>query len=328
MTFVTGQITLEVLDLCMYFPVKFGLMQRKAGMIKAVDGVNFFIRKNESFALVGESGCGKSTLVRCVLGIYKPTSGRILFEGQEITGPDKNMKEIRRKMGFVFQDPFSSLNPRQTAKSIVADPIRIHRLSKNKKEMDERVTELFEMVGLDPSMADRFPHEFSGGQRQRIAIARALATSPSFIVLDEPVSALDVSIQAQILKLLMELKEKQGLTYLFVSHDLAVVQYISDRVGVMYMGKIVEIATATDIFANPLHPYTQALLSAVPSPDPKHERKKKIVFLKGEPPNPMDPPSGCIFHTRCPEVRAECKKQAPMPQWVNSNHMVSCFLYI
>ena len=318
--------TLEVKDLKMYFPVTKGLLRRKIADVKAVDGVSFSIRRGETLGLVGESGCGKTTVGRCVIRLYRPTSGSIIFEGQDIsTLPEGQVRPLRRRMSIVFQDPFGSLDPRQSIGSIVGEPLKIHRLVQNKNQYRERIAELFRLVGLDPSMVDRYPHELSGGQRQRVAIARALAGEPSLIICDEPVSALDVSIQAQIINLLKELQERiAGLTYLFISHDLWVVQYVSTRVAVMYLGRIMEIADAKELYENPLHPYTQALLSAVPLPDPELERKRQPIVLEGETPSPLNPPGGCRFHPRCPKARPECREVEPVLVPVGEDHQVAC----
>lgn len=314
----------EVEDLKMYFPINRGLLQRHVGDIKAVDGVSFFIRKNETLGLVGESGCGKTTTGRCILRLYQPTAGTINFNGTDISKmKEKKLKPLRRNMGAIFQDPFSSLNPRQTAGSIVSDPLKVHNMA-SKSEMDDMITRLFKMVGLDPRMTDRVPHEFSGGQRQRIGIARALACQPSLVICDEPISALDVSIQAQIINLLEELQERLGLTYLFIAHDLAVVQHISDRVAVMYLGRIMELTDSEELYENPLHPYTRALLSAVPLPDPKAEKTRHRIVLKGEVPSPANPPSGCHFHPRCELATSDCKVEIPPLRDVGNGHYVSC----
>ena len=266
----------------MYFPVTKGLLKKVVANVKAVDDVSFTIKRGETLGLVGESGCGKTTVARCILRLYRPTAGQIIFEGQDISSwPKKKIRPLRQKMQLIFQDPYSSLDPRQSAGNIVGEPLTIHQLTKNNDEYKQRLAELFRMVGLDPGMADRVPHEFSGGQRQRIGIARALASNPSFIVCDEPISALDVSIQAQVINLLQELQERLGLTYLFVAHDLSVVRHISDRVAVMYLGRIVEITDWKALYENPLHPYTKALLSAVPIPDPVVEEKRERIILTG-----------------------------------------------
>jgi peptide/nickel transport system ATP-binding protein len=321
-------VLLEVRDLKMYFPVTRGLLRRKVAEIRAVDGVSFKLRRGETLGLVGESGCGKTTVARCVLRLYQPTAGQIIFEGQDIAGwPRQRVRTLRRRIQLIFQDPYSSLDPRQTAGSIVGEPLKIHRLVDSEKEYQRRVAELFELVGLDPAMKDRVPHEFSGGQRQRIGIARALASNPSLIVCDEPISALDVSIQAQIINLLEELQAKLGLTYLFIAHDLSVVRHISDRVAVMYLGRIVEVADWRSLYENPLHPYTRALLSAVPIPDPAVERKRERIILKGEVPSLLYRPSGCSFHPRCPEATEECARLNPELREVGEGHEVACLKY-
>jgi oligopeptide/dipeptide ABC transporter ATP-binding protein len=314
----------EVKNLKMYFPITRGLLRRKVGDIKAVDDISFDINKHETLGLVGESGCGKTTTGRCILRLYQPTSGSIIFSGIDISKlPERKIKEHRRDMGVIFQDPFGSLNPRQSAGGIVGDPLKIHHMASG-KELKDKVVELFELVGLDPSMMDRVPHEFSGGQRQRIGVARALACSPSLIVCDEPISALDVSIQAQIINLLEELQEKLGLTYLFIAHDLAVVQHISDRVAVMYLGRIMELTDSAELYNNPLHPYTKALLSAIPIPDPLAEKTRTRIVLKGEVPSPVNPPPGCHFHPRCSLAIKECSEARPPLRDVGNNHYVAC----
>ncbi len=319
-----NDIIVQVKDLKMYFPITRGLLRRHVGDIKAVDEVSFEIKKHETLGLVGESGCGKTTTGRCVLRLYQPTSGSIIFSGIDISNvPESKIKNHRRDMGVIFQDPFGSLNPRQSAGSIVGDPLKVHQMAYG-KELKDRVVELFKLVGLDPSMMDRVPHEFSGGQRQRIGVARALACSPSLIICDEPISALDVSIQAQIINLLEELQEKLGLTYLFIAHDLAVVQHISDRVAVMYLGRIMEITDSTELYENPLHPYTKALLSAIPIPDPIAERTRTRIILKGEVPSPVNPPPGCHFHPRCSLAIPECSQARPPLRDVGNGHFVSC----
>ncbi len=289
-------------DVRMHFPVTSGIIfQRKVADVKAVDGVSFGIRRGETLGLVGESGCGKTTLGRIILMLYRPSSGEITFEGQELTRMKAgNIRRMRRRMQMIFQDPYASLNPRMTIGSIIAEPIVIHSLAKSRNERRERVQELMRIVGLNPYYANRYPHEFSGGQRQRIGIARALAVQPTFIVADEPVSALDVSIQAQIINLLEELQDSFGLTYLFIAHDLSVVRHISDRVAVMYLGKLMELTDRRELYENPLHPYTRALLSAVPIPDPAIEAKRERIILTGDVPSPMHPPPGCVFNTRGP----------------------------
>lgn len=317
---------LDIRDLKMYFPVTRGLLRRKVADVKAVDGVSFKLKKDETLGLVGESGCGKTTIGRCVLGLYKPTEGRIFFEGEDIaTFTEKRLRQVRSNMALIFQDPYSSLDPRQSAGSIVGEPLKIHQMSGSKREYNDRVEKLFRVVGLDPSMTNRFPHEFSGGQRQRIGVARALACDPDLIVCDEPISALDVSIQAQIINLLEELQDRvQGLSYLFIAHDLSVVRHISDRVAVMYLGHIVEICKARILYENPLHPYTRALLSAVPIADPFVEESRERIILKGEVPSPLNPPSGCPFHPRCFMAVEECSQTLPELRDIGEGHEVAC----
>jgi len=316
----------EVEGLKMYFPVRRGIFQRRVADVKAVDGVSFNIKRGETLGLVGESGSGKTTTGRCVLMLNKPTSGRIRFEGKEISRlREGKIRPMRRRMSLVFQDPYGSLDPRQSAGSIVGEPLIVHHLVGNKQEYQDRIDELFTLVGLDPSMAERVPHEFSGGQRQRIGLARALAGEASMIICDEPVSALDVSIQAQIINLLEDLQEKLGLTYLFIAHDLSVVRHISDRVAVMYLGRIMEVTNHRDLYENPLHPYTKALLSAVPVADPILERKRERIILKGEVPSPLNPPSGCSFHPRCAQATKECSQSLPSMRDMGGGHKVACF---
>ena len=321
-----GERILEVRDLRMYFPVTSGIIfQRKIAEIKAVDGVSFSIMKGETLGLVGESGCGKTTAGRCILQLYHPTGGDVLFEGERLNDLSaREMVPFRRKMQVIFQDPYGSLNPRMTCRDIVGEPLVVHKLTSGKGEYNDRVAELLTVVGLNPFMADRYPHEFSGGQRQRIGIARALAVNPSFIVCDEPVSALDVSIQAQVINLLEELQDQFDLTYLFIAHDLSVVRHISDRVAVMYLGHIVEIADKEELHENPLHPYTRALLSAVPIPDPVAESKRERMVLTGDVPSPMNPPEGCVFHTRCPIAIEDCQLRMPELREVSERHWVAC----
>ena len=304
---------LSVSDLTVHFPVTRGVViQKQIGSVKAVDGVTFELRRGETFGLVGESGCGKSTTALAILRMLEATAGRILFEGRDITKLGASeMRPIRRRIQMVYQDPFGSLNPRMRARDIIGEPLVVHDLAHDRVAYRERVRDLMDLVGLLPDMADRYPHEFSGGQRQRIGIARALALEPSLIICDEPVSALDVSIQAQVVNLLMDLQEQLGLTYLFIAHDLAVVRHISDRVGVMYLGRLVEVASRDELFANPRHPYTQALLAAVPIPDPVREAGREHEFIKGEVPSVQNPPPGCRFHTRCPKAMARCRKDDP-----------------
>tara|TARA_Y100000588_G_scaffold284815_1_gene302460 strand:- start:177 stop:1208 length:1032 start_codon:yes stop_codon:yes gene_type:complete len=324
---VNGNDTLvEVKDLKMYFPVTSGIiLQRKIADVKAVDGVTFNIKKGETLGLVGESGCGKTTTGRAILQLYKPTSGSIIFEGKDLTElSGSEMRAMRREIQVIFQDPYGSLNPRMTCGDIVGEPLTVHKLTDSKAEYRDRVAELLTVVGLNPYMADRYPHEFSGGQRQRIGIARALAVNPKFIVCDEPVSALDVSIQAQVINLLEELQEQFDLTYLFIAHDLSVVRHISDRVAVMYLGHIVELADRNELYENPLHPYTRALLSAVPIPDPIVEAGRERIILTGDVPSPMNPPAGCVFHTRCPVAIDDCQAEMPELREVSPGHWVSC----
>jgi peptide/nickel transport system ATP-binding protein len=317
---------LDIRDLKMYFPVTRGLLRKKVADVKAVDGVTFKLKRGETMGLVGESGCGKTTIGRCVLRLYEPIGGQILFEGEDISSvPESKMRHIRRDIALIFQDPYGSLDPRQSAGNIVGEPLKIHHITSSQSEYKDRVEQLFRLVGLDPSMIDRFPHEFSGGQRQRIGVARALSCEPSLIVCDEPVSALDVSIQAQIINLLQELQEGiKGLTYLFIAHDLSVVRHISHRVAVMYLGRIVEITKSRILYENPLHPYTKALLSAVPIADPFVEEKRERIILKGEVPSPLNPPSGCSFHPRCFMAIPECSQTVPTLRDVGGGHEVAC----
>jgi len=317
---------LDIQDLKMYFPVTRGLLRRKVADVKAVDGVSFQLKRDETLGLVGESGCGKTTIGRCILGLYKPTAGSIIFQDEDIANfPEKKLRQVRNKMALIFQDPYSSLDPRQNAGSIVGEPLKIHNMVMNASEYRDRVEELFHIVGLDPSMTDRFPHEFSGGQRQRIGVARALACDPDLIVCDEPISALDVSIQAQIINLLEELQDSvKELSYLFIAHDLSVVKHISDRVAVMYLGRIVEICKAKELYDNPVHPYTRALLSAVPIADPVVEETRERIILKGEVPSPLNPPPGCPFHPRCFMAIPECSQTVPPLRDIGDNHQVAC----
>ena len=319
---------LEVKNLKMYFPVGSGFLSRKpVGYVKAVDDVSFTVKRGETLGLVGESGCGKTTTGRCILQLYKPTAGQVIFDGQDLTSMNtKTMRGMRREMQVIFQDPYSSLNPRMTAGNIIGEPLIVHGLVANKTEYRDKVADLLTNVGLNPYMADRFPHEFSGGQRQRIGVARALSVSPKFIVADEPVSALDVSIQAQIINLLEDLQEQFNLTYLFIAHDLSVVRHISDRVGVMYLGHMVEMAERNEIYRNPIHPYTKALLSAVPIPDPVLDAQRERVLLTGEVPSPLNPPSGCVFHPRCPVANDTCSQILPELREVETNHHSACIL--
>jgi oligopeptide transport system ATP-binding protein len=319
---------LEVNNLTMHFPLTQGIIfQRQVGAVKAVDDVSFQVYEGETLGLVGESGCGKSTTGRAILQLYKPTAGEVLFDGQDLTKLDGGaMRRMRRHLQMIFQDPYASLNPRMTVGSIISEPMQIHNLVP-KNQRNQRVQELLETVGLNPYFANRYPHEFSGGQRQRIGVARALAANPQFIVADEPVSALDVSIQAQIINLMEELQEEFNLTYLFIAHDLSVVRHISDRVAVMYLGKVAELADRNALYDDPLHPYTKALLSAVPIPDPVIEKKRERIILTGDVPSPINPPSGCVFHTRCPYVMDVCRKVTPRFVDQGGGHYVACHLY-
>ena len=321
-----SDILVNVQGLKMYFPVTAGLIfQRKIADVKAVDGLSFSVKKGETLGLVGESGCGKSTTGRAILQLYRPTAGSVTFGGTELTKLGTGeMRRMRRRMQMIFQDPYASLNPRMSVGSIIGEPLQIHGLAKGSKARKERIQELMRVVGLNPYYANRYPHEFSGGQRQRIGIARALAVEPDFIVADEPVSALDVSIQAQIINLLEDLQTQFGLTYLFIAHDLSVVRHISDRVGVMYLGKMMELADRNELYENPLHPYTKALLSAVPVPDPSVERTRERIILTGDVPSPLRPPSGCVFHTRCPIAIEECRQSIPEWRDVGGGHLVAC----
>jgi len=319
-----NDVLVEVKNLKMYFPVLKGILRRRVADVKAVDDISFTIRKGETLGLVGESGCGKTTTGRCVLRLYRPTAGSISFEGKELANlPGRKVKPFRRRMSLIFQDPYGSLNPRQSAGSIVGEPLKIHHIV-DSSEYQDRVDELFRTVRLDPSMTDRVPHEFSGGQRQRIGIARALAAEPAFVICDEPISSLDVSIQAQIINLMQELQAQLGLTFLFIAHDLSVVRHISDRVAVMYLGHIVEITDSKTLYDNPLHPYTKALLSAVPIPDPFVEEKRERIILAGDVPSPVNPPPGCNFHPRCPVAIAECSQTVPPLRAIRADHEVAC----
>jgi oligopeptide transport system ATP-binding protein len=324
-----GQPLLDVRDLKMHFPITRGIIfQRQVGAIKAVDGVDFTMYKGETLGLVGESGCGKSTTGRAILQLYRPTDGHVFFEGVDITQTKgEDLRKMRRRMQMIFQDPYASLNPRMTVGSIIGEPLEVHNIGSNKKERQERVQELLKTVGLNPYFVNRYPHEFSGGQRQRIGVARALAVNPAFIVCDEPISALDVSIQAQIINLLEDLQDELGLTYLFIAHDLSVVRHISDRIAVMYLGKIVELADRDELYENPMHPYTQALLSAVPIPDPVIENQRKRIILEGDVPSPANPPRGCNFSTRCPRVMDICRTEDPPFVEYKPGHSAACYLY-
>lgn len=321
------EVLVSVRGLKKHFPITAGvIVQRQVGAVKAVDGVSFDILKGETLGLVGESGCGKSTTGRTLLQLYKPTEGSVVFEGRELTTmQSEELRKMRRRMQMIFQDPFASLNPRMSVGRIVSEPLRIHKTITGKREQQEYVEHLLEKVGLNPYFVNRYPHEFSGGQRQRIGVARALALEPSFIVADEPISALDVSIQAQVVNLLEELQDELNLTYLFIAHDLSMVRHICDRVAVMYLGKIVELADSDELYENPLHPYTQALLSAVPVPDPTVEERRQRVILTGDVPSPANPPTGCNFNTRCP-VRFDLCYEEPDPELIefSPGHWVAC----
>ncbi len=320
-----GEPLLQLEDLKVYFPVKSGIvLDRHVGDVRAVDGVSLTIARGETLGLVGESGCGKSTIGRAILRLYEPTAGRIVFDGRDITHlGERELRPLRRRIQMVFQDPFASLNPRHSVGRIVGEPLRVHGLA-SRSEATRRVRELLALVGLPPDAVGRYPHEFSGGQRQRIGVARALALNPELLVCDEPVSALDVSIQAQIVNLMERLQEELGLTYLFIAHDLAVVRHISNRIAVMYLGRIVEVAPADDLYDNPLHPYTITLLSAIPIPDPEIERGRAAIRVEGDLPSPADPPAACRFHTRCPFVQpTRCADEEPMLRPLDG-HVVAC----
>ncbi len=317
----------QVRDLKMWFPIRRGILQRHVGDVKAVDGLDFDIYPGETLGLVGESGCGKSTTGRSILQLYRPTSGTVQFEGKDLVNmKGEELRKMRRQMQMIFQDPYASLNPRMTVGSIVSEPMEVHNIG-TRSERLERVRELLQVVGLNPYFINRYPHEFSGGQRQRIGVARALAVNPSFIVCDEPISALDVSIQAQVINLLEDLQAQFNLTYLFIAHDLSVVRHISDRIAVMYLGKIMELADRDELYRNPMHPYTQALLSAVPIPDPAVEEKRKRIILEGDVPSPANPPKGCNFSTRCPKAMDVCREQEPVFKDYGDGHFVACWLY-
>ncbi|MBT3322581.1 MAG: dipeptide ABC transporter ATP-binding protein [Anaerolineae bacterium] len=316
----------RVENLKKYFPIRKGLLRREVGSVHAVDGVSFEIKKGETLGLVGESGCGKSTTGRTFLRVYEPTDGKMMYDGVDLASLNAvEMRKMRRKLQMIFQDPYASLNPRMKVLDIVGESLIVHKLATG-KEVQARVEELLTLVGLNPAFANRYPHEFSGGQRQRIGIARALSLQPEFIICDEPISALDVSVQAQVINLLEDLQEEFGLTYLFIAHDLSMVRHISDRVAVMYLGGIVELADKDDLYEEPLHPYSQALLSAVPIPDPVAEEGRRRVLLKGDVPSPINPPSGCRFHTRCPIAETICVEKRPEQREVKANHFVSCHL--
>jgi oligopeptide transport system ATP-binding protein len=321
-----NQTLLKVDNLVKHFPVLRGVFQRQVGAVHAVDGISFEIRQGETFGLVGESGCGKSTAGRTILQLYRPTAGSVEFKGMDLTKiKGEELRKLRRNMQMIFQDPYASLNPRMTIDEIISEPISVHGVVKP-AEMHDRVRELLKIVRLNPDFAPRYPHEFSGGQRQRVGIARALAVNPDFIVCDEPISALDVSIQAQVINLLEELQAQFGFTYLFIAHDLSMVRHISNRVGVMYLGVIVELAHVNDLYASPLHPYTQALLSAVPVPDPVIEEQRRRIILQGDVPSPVNPPSGCRFRTRCPLAAEICAQERPEFREVQPEHWAACHM--
>jgi len=321
-----SETLVAVRNLKKHFPIQRGIViQRTVGAVKAVDGISFNIARGETLGLVGESGCGKSTAGRTILGLYPATDGEISIAGLDVcAAKGKTWQQVRRKAQMIFQDPFASLNPRWTVNAIIGEPLRVHKLLPNEKARAERVKELMELVGLSSRYVNRFPHEFSGGQRQRIGVARALASEPEFIVCDEPISALDVSIQAQVVNLLEDLQAQFNLTYLFIAHDLSMVRHICTRVAVMYLGMMVELAEKNELYENPLHPYTQALLSAVPVPDPKTSRKRQRVILTGDVPSPIDPPPGCRFHTRCPIAQPHCAEFVPVWREVRQGHFVAC----
>jgi oligopeptide transport system ATP-binding protein len=316
----------DIENLKIHFPVRHGFLRKKVGDVKALDGVTFSIRPGETLGLVGESGCGKTTVGRAITQLYQPTEGMVKFKGKNLSGLSYNdLRPYKRQMAMVFQDPYSSLNPRQRAGDIVGEPLLVHEITKNNQEYRERVSELLRICGLNSDMWDRYPHEFSGGQRQRLAVARALAGNPSIIICDEPISALDVSMQAQILNLLQSIQEKNaGMSYLFISHDLLAVEYISQRVAVMYLGKIVELSSARDLYRNTLHPYSKALLSAQPLPNPAEEAKRQRIILEGDVPTPLDPPSGCSFHPRCPYAKPDCAESCPELKDYGNQHFVAC----
>jgi len=322
---MSGQALIEVKDLKKYFPIQAGVVRKTIGHVKAVDGITFNIQRGKTMGLVGESGCGKSTTGRTMLRLLNATDGSVHFDGNDMLNMDKRtLREFRTRMQIIFQDPYSSLNPRLPVKDIVGEAMMQHKIVHNKKEMKERVIEIIGKCGLFPEQALRYPHQFSGGQRQRICIARALAVNPEFVVCDEAVSALDVSIQSQIINLLKDMQDEMGLTYMFISHDLSVVKFISDDVGVMYVGHLVEYGSHEKIFENPIHPYTKALLSAAPSFDPKARYSKKRIIMEGDVPSPANPPSGCRFHTRCPFVEDICKESVPENRELEPGHFVMC----
>jgi len=317
---------IRIEDLVMHFPIYRGIFQKQVGAVRAVDGISFSIKRGETLGLVGESGCGKSTTGRAILQLYRPTAGHVFYEDQDLTLlKGEELRHMRRKMQMIFQDPYASLNPRMTVGDIVGEPLIVHNVASG-KEVQDRVENLLELVNMNPSFASRYPHEFSGGQRQRIGVARALALQPAFIVCDEPISALDVSIQAQVINLLEDLQSEFNLTYLFIAHDLSMVRHISDRVAVMYLGIIAEIADRNTLYANPLHPYSKALLSAVPIPDPVIEKDRSRIILEGDVPSPVNPPSGCHFRTRCPIAKEICAEQTPQLREVEAGHFTACHL--
>jgi oligopeptide transport system ATP-binding protein len=324
----TDNVLVRVENLTKHFPITQGIVvQRQIGAVQAVDNVSFDIREGETLGLVGESGCGKSTTGRTILQLHRPTSGKAYYQDQDLTTlKGEDLRRMRRFMQIIFQDPYASLNPRLTVGDIIGEPLEVHRVEKSKKKRRERVQELLRLVGLNPYFINRYPHEFSGGQRQRIGVARALARQPKCIICDEPISALDVSIQAQVVNLLEKLQDEFGLTYLFIAHDLSMVRYISDRTAVMYLGKIVELAEREELYSHPLHPYTQALLSAVPVPDPVVERTRQRMILTGDVPSPANPPSGCNFHPRCPLAEQVCQEEEPEWREASPDHWVACHL--
>jgi len=322
---VMNKVLLRVENLKKYFPITGGLFGRRVGIVRAVDGISFDIKQGETLGLVGESGCGKSTTGRAILQLHKPSSGNVFFENVDLTKISmEEMRKLRPKMQMIFQDPYTSLNPRHSVGKIIAEPLVIHGVM-NGQQLTNRVAQLLELVGMNPNFVRRFPHEFSGGQRQRIGIARALSLNPSFIVCDEPISSLDVSIQAQTVNLLQDLQEQLGLTYLFIAHDLSMVKHLSHHIAVMYLGKIVELTEKNDMFDNPLHPYSQSLISAVPIPDPKVERKRHRIILEGEIPSTVNPPKGCVFNTRCPLAIDICFEAPPEYREVQTEHFVACY---